>query len=139
MRSTTPGSKLIWMVLQRACGDRDALSGVALARADIANFLTVSAERWGGDARRRYAALLAAAFRLAASMPHRKLTRDRGNLLRGLCSLHLRHVNTEDLGSSVKSPVHVIYFRILDSELIEIVRVLHERMEPNRHVGRGYT
>jgi plasmid stabilization system protein ParE len=31
--------------------------------------------------------------------------------------------------------VHVLYFRPIMPELIEIVRVLHERMEPARQIG----
>lgn len=38
-------------------------------------------------------------------------------------------------GAEVKRPVHVLYYRIVAPGLIEIVRVLHERMEPSRHVG----
>jgi toxin ParE1/3/4 len=30
--------------------------------------------------------------------------------------------------------VHVLYYRVLAPGLIEIVRVLHERMEPSRHL-----
>jgi len=36
----------------------------------------------------------------------------------------------------VGDPVHVIFYRALSPGLIEIVRVLHERMEPGRHIGR---
>ena len=35
----------------------------------------------------------------------------------------------------MRKPAHVLYYRILDLGLIEIVRVLHERMEPSRHIG----
>ena len=31
-------------------------------------------------------------------------------------------------------PVHILYYRIIQPGLIEIVRVLHERMEPSRHL-----
>jgi len=31
--------------------------------------------------------------------------------------------------------VHVLYYRTAAPGLIEIVRVLHERMEPSRHIG----
>ena len=31
-------------------------------------------------------------------------------------------------------PVHVLFYRVLKSGLVEIVRVLHERMEPSRHI-----
>jgi toxin ParE1/3/4 len=39
------------------------------------------------------------------------------------------------LQPKVAHPVHVLYYRMLASDLIEIVRVLHERMDPNRHLS----
>jgi toxin ParE1/3/4 len=35
----------------------------------------------------------------------------------------------------VRGPVHVLYYRVVRPDLVEIVRVLHERMEPSRHIG----
>lgn len=34
----------------------------------------------------------------------------------------------------VKRPIHVLYYRVAQKGVIEIVRVLHERMEPSRHL-----
>jgi plasmid stabilization system protein ParE len=31
----------------------------------------------------------------------------------------------------------VIFYRVIRSGLVEIVRVLHDRMEPSRHIGGG--
>ncbi len=105
------------------------------ARADLAHILATSAELWGDEGRRRYAALLAAAMRQAAADPDSRMTRERDELLRGLRSLHLRHVRGGDPSARVKQPVHILYYRAVAPGLIEIVRVLHERMEPSRHVG----
>jgi plasmid stabilization system protein ParE len=33
--------------------------------------------------------------------------------------------------------VHVLYFRVIQPDLVEIVRVLHERMEPGRWLETG--
>jgi toxin ParE1/3/4 len=30
--------------------------------------------------------------------------------------------------------VHVLYYRVADDGVIEIVRVLHDRMDPRRHL-----
>jgi hypothetical protein len=35
----------------------------------------------------------------------------------------------------VRRPVHVLFYRVVRPGLVEIVRVLHERMEPSRHCG----
>jgi toxin ParE1/3/4 len=37
----------------------------------------------------------------------------------------------------VKQPVHVMSYRAVRPGVIEIVRILHERMEPSRHLDRN--
>lgn len=105
----------------------------APARADLARILETSARRWGEENRRRYARLLAAAMRRVADEPEGPLTRKRDDLLRGVRSFHVRHVRSPS-GSRVKAPVHVIFYRGAEPGLIEIMRVLHEHMEPSRHL-----
>jgi toxin ParE1/3/4 len=100
----------------------------ATARADIDRILDLSAERWGGDGRRRYAALLARAIRMLASRPLAPSTRDRAKLAPGLRSLHLRHARTAAIG--VAAPVHVACYRVVD-RVVEVVRILHERIDPS--------
>lgn len=107
------------------------LAGPALA--DLKEILSVSAERWGDRARDRYAALLTAAMQQAANDPAGRFVRDQKGLKSGLLSFHVRHART---GSSreVKRPAHVIYFRVVEAGTGLIVRVLHERMDPTRHL-----
>ena len=104
------------------------------ARGDLARILATSAQTWGEEGRRRYAALLAAAMRRAASDPEGRMTRDRSELLHGLRSLHLRYVRVDDPPDRVKRPVHCLYYRPIEPGLIEIIRVLHERMDPTLHL-----
>ena len=106
-----------------------------LARADLAQILAVSAERWGLEGRRRYAAVLTAAMRKVAAEPDRAATRDRAELSRGVRSFHLRHARVGYSEARVGRPVHVLFYRVVRPGLAEIVRVLHERMEPSRHFG----
>lgn len=103
------------------------------ARADLASILTTSGERWGADGRRRYAAALVEAMREVASRPDGPLTQPRAELAAGLRSFHIRHAPLDAGPSKVKRPVHVLYYRVAARGVIEIVRVLHERMEPRRH------
>lgn len=112
---------------------RYRLSGPA--KADISSILRTSETQHGGDARIRYRGLLAAAMRRAAAEPQGRLTLDRGELLAGLRSLHIRHSRNESREAPVGEPVHVIFYRAVEPGLVEIVRVLHDRMEPSRHVG----
>jgi len=101
------------------------------AREDLGNILATSAERWGEEGRERYAALLVAAMRTIARDPVGPTTRDRAALLPGLRSFHVRHARRR---STVHDPVHVMFYRAAESA-IEIVRVLHERMDPASHVA----
>src|SRR5438874_408989 len=97
-----------------------------LAQADVAQILAASAERWGPEGRRRYAALLAAALRAVALDPEGRMSTARTELSRGLRSFHLRHARGP--AARVGRPVHVLYYRAVQPAVVEIVRVLHERM-----------
>jgi toxin ParE1/3/4 len=55
------------------------------------------------------------------------------DLAPGICSLHIRHARGDDPRTAVKRPVHIVYYRATRPGTVEIVRVLHERMEPSRH------
>jgi toxin ParE1/3/4 len=108
------------------------------AQMDVARIFEQSAELWGAEAERRYAVTLATAMRQVAADPQGRVTRNRDELLPGIRSFHLRHARVDDRGSRVKRPVHVLYYRAIEPELIEIVRVLHERMEPARQIAEVF-
>jgi|SRR5579864_5167448 len=105
-----------------------------LAQADVAQILDTSAELWGSQGRRRYETLLAAGMRKVAAEPEGPMTRDRSDLSRGIRSLHLRHARVDAAETKVRRPVHVLYYRVIRWRVVEIVRVLHERTEPSRHI-----
>ena len=105
------------------------------AQADLSRILAASSESWGADARSRYARLLAGAIRQVAAVPEGRATQERSELAPGLRSFHLRHVRADNPAARVRRPVHVLYYRVIRQELVEIVRILHERMEPSRHLG----
>ncbi len=107
------------------------------AQTDIQNILAISAARWGVDARRRYAALLAAAMRKAAADPYGPSTRDRAALLPGIRSLHIRLARGDVPEAGVRRPAHILFYRLAGPEFIEIVRVLHERSDPGRHLEKN--
>lgn len=106
----------------------------ASAKADIGSILKTSEERYGRDARVRYASLLLAAMHRLAAQPEGFATSDRQDLRPGIRSFHIRHSRKESGEAPVGEPVHVIFFRTVNPGLVEIVRVLHERMEPSRHI-----
>ena len=112
---------------------RYRLSGPA--ETDIAAILKISEQRHGREARTRYRALLTAAMRRVAANPEGPATVDCGDLWPGARRLHIRFSRSESPETPVANPVHVIFYRELRPGLIEIVRVLHERMDPIRHLG----
>ena len=105
------------------------------AKADIAAVLRTSETMHGTEARIRYRALLTAALRRIAADPAGRSTVERDALAPGLRSLHIRHCRNESREAPVGDPVHVVFYRLSEPGLVEIVRVLHERMAPERHVG----
>ena len=111
---------------------RYRLSGPA--KADIASALRTSEALHGTEARIRYRALLTAALRRIAADPEGLSTVGRSELFDGIRSFHIRHSRNESREAPVGDPVHVIFYRALEPGLVEIIRVLHERMEPSRHV-----
>lgn len=104
------------------------------AQLDLASILATSAERWGMDGQRRYAAVLAEAMRQVADEPQGPLTKNRIELRSGIRSFHVRCARRSADVAKVRRPVHVLYYRVAKNGVIEIVRVLHERMDPSRHL-----
>jgi toxin ParE1/3/4 len=105
------------------------------AQADISHILATSAEKWGVEARGRYAGLLTCAIRWVAAEPDGRATRARAELAPGMRSLHVRYLRQDDPSERVRRPVHVLYYRVIQPGSVEIVRILHERMEPSRHLS----
>ena len=104
------------------------------AQLDLGNILATSAERWGAEGQQRYAAVLADAMRQVADEPQGPLTKNRTELRSGIRSFHVRHARRASDAAKVRRPVHVLYYRVAPQGVIEIVRVLHERMDPSRHL-----
>lgn len=109
-----------------------------LAKADVAAILRRSETLHGREARVRYRACLAAAMRRVAAEPQGISTANRDELFAGVRSFHIRHSRDESREAPVANPAHVIFYRAVQPGLIEVVRILHDRMEPSRHVGAGH-
>jgi toxin ParE1/3/4 len=109
------------------------------AQIDLANILATSAERWGPDGRQRYAAVLANALRQVADEPEGPLMKKRTELRSGIRSFHVRYAHRSADAAKVRRPVHVLYYRVAQEGVIEIVRVLHEKMDPGRHLDEPPT
>jgi toxin ParE1/3/4 len=89
----------------------------------------------GTRRRCRYSVLLTTAMLKVANNPEGPTARDRTDLGRGIRSFHLRHARAAE--TKVGRPVHILYYRVVRPDVVEIVRVLHERMEPGRYIPGG--
>lgn len=106
------------------------------AASDISGILRETTRQFGPVQRRRYAALITRAIELAADQPDLPGSRSRKDLAAGMRSLHVE-VSARRRGAAV----HVVYYLREQpedgSDGIAIIRVLHERMDPRRHLTRG--
>ncbi len=74
-------------------------------------------------------------MRRVAVEPQGRSTVERAELHPGIRSFHIRHSRHDSREAPVANPMHLIFYRVIDPGVIEIVRVLHERMEPRLHIG----
>lgn len=101
---------------------------------DIIDILHWSEENFGQAARERYAALIATAVREVAAAPEGIGSTDRSELGESVRSWHLRESRHHASGPMVRRPRHVVFYAVNDGEVL-IVRILHDAMEPSRHLG----
>ena len=103
-----------------------------VAEADIEGILEYSLDTFGEDAAIRYANLL------KVSVDALRKNAERAGVsptLRRLNKFHIEMCKKEAQidGVVVASPRHIIFFRISDG-ILEIVRVLHDSMDFERHL-----
>lgn len=103
------------------------------AEADIQGIAAWSRARFGDESRRRYVALIAAAILDVAEDPDRIGQAPRPELGDRIRSWPLRLSRHHSRGGRVRQPRHILIYRA-DGDAIEIVRVLHDAMDPARHV-----
>lgn len=106
------------------------------ARSDITDILEYTQTQFGTDARLRYQQLLRTAFEDLARAPSRIGSCMRDEIGSGLRSFHLTHSRrrAEDEHGLVKHPRHVVFYRIADDQVMEVVRILHDAMEARLHL-----
>ncbi|WP_426944880.1 type II toxin-antitoxin system RelE/ParE family toxin [Pseudomonas oryzihabitans] len=106
------------------------------ARQDLADILVYSAQQLGPAARKRYQSLLLGSFNLIATNPYGPVSHARDELHEGLRSLHLAHAPRGIPSEQrVGQPRHVVFYRMAADDVIEIVRLLHDLMEPKEHLA----
>jgi len=106
------------------------------AEEDIVSILAWSLDEFGAAACRRYEALLAAAFESLSTNAERFGSIARPEFGAAIRTYHLRFSRDEarTVEGIVHRPRHLLVYRAVGEWAIDIVRVLHDGMELERHL-----
>ncbi len=104
------------------------------AQADITRILDWSSENFGEAAEARYAALIAAAIRHAASRTNNIGFAAHPEYGDGVLTWHLALSAEQSRGGPVRRPRHVLVCR-REGDVLAIGRILHDSMDPSRHLA----
>ncbi|MCG0165161.1 type II toxin-antitoxin system RelE/ParE family toxin [Pseudomonas aeruginosa] len=107
------------------------------AQADIVDILRFTHNRFGDAARRCYQALIGTALEAVATDPLRLGSLSREELGAGLRSIHLVYCRSMPNVGKVVRPRHFVFYRVATDQVLEVVRVLHDSMELERHLARN--
>lgn len=99
----------------------------AAAEVDFANILKWTTENFGARQSRVYGETLVDAFGALANGPEVVGSKARDDIVTGFRTLHVAR--------SGRRGSHFLLYRATANQTIEIVRILHERMDPHRHVS----
>jgi toxin ParE1/3/4 len=107
-----------------------------LASSDIRAALIWSRERFGERAAARYRDLLKQALRDIAADPERPGSRERPDLAGGIRTYHVAYSRDHARAGLrvVKKPRHVLVYRRRGDDAINVVRVLHDARDLERHL-----
>jgi toxin ParE1/3/4 len=101
----------------------------AAAELDFADILRWTTQRFGAQQAQAYRDILLAAVLDLRDGPDLPGSRSREDLAGGLRALHVaRH------GRRAR---HYLFYRVVGERVIEIIRILHEGMDPKRHIQSG--
>ena len=101
----------------------------AAADSDFQGILRWTAAHFGEAQAREYAKTLSIAIDALAAGPNAAAAKERQDIAKGLMTLHVARKGSKER--------HIVLFRIgLDPELevIDVLRLLHDAMDPQRHV-----
>ncbi len=108
----------------------------APTQSDIVDILSHCQIQFGTTARQRYQDLILTALEDIANTPNRIGSSFRDEIAPGLKSFHLYHSRKRAATSKglVQRPRHIIFYRLADDQVIEIVRLLHDALEVRLHL-----
>lgn len=106
------------------------------ARNDIREAVIWNQERFGEHAAQRYRDLIKQALRDLVADPQRPGLAERRDIAPGIRTYHLFFSRERARGASgvVKRPQHLLVYRRRDEQTIDVLRVIHEARDLERHL-----
>jgi toxin ParE1/3/4 len=106
------------------------------AQRDVVGILAWSEERFGASVRMRYERLIETAIRDIATDPEHLGSRARPEVGPGIRTYHLSssRQRARGPGGIIRTPRHLLIYRLVGAAELEIVRVLHDAMDLGQHL-----
>ncbi len=110
------------------------------ARSDIENILISTEENFGPKTMKRYAKLIATAIEAVAANPELPGSSERSEIAKQGRTYHLyfSRKSTGRAGDRIRQPRHLLLYRVTESGIVEIARVLHDSMDLQSHLPLEY-
>jgi toxin ParE1/3/4 len=110
------------------------------ARSDIAGILAWTGENFGAQITRRYGELITTAIEEIAANPELAGSSRRPELAERCRTYHLffSRKAAGRAGDRIRDPRHFLIYRVTESAVVEIGRVLHDSMELRAHLPNEY-
>jgi toxin ParE1/3/4 len=110
------------------------------ARADIASILAWTEENFGTQTLKRYGKLIATAIEQVAGDPDLAGSSTRPEIAKNCRTYHLFFSRNKAgrTGDRIRQPRHFLLYRVTESNVVEIGRVLHDSMDLEAQLPEEY-
>ena len=108
------------------------------AKIDLMKIAAYTNRKWGRAASIRYKQLIALARQRISENPYLPISRIIINSSPPIRALDLSGLSQPDSAMRVKNPAHIIYYRLIDTETVEILRILHKKMDRNAALDKSF-
>jgi toxin ParE1/3/4 len=110
------------------------------ARSDIVSILAWTEENFGPQTLKRYGKLIATAIEEVADNPELAGSSKRPEIADHCRTYHLyfSRKSAGRAGDRIRNPRHFLLYRVTESNVVEIGRVLHDSMELQTHLPEEY-
>jgi toxin ParE1/3/4 len=110
------------------------------ARSDIASILAWTEENFGPQTLKRYAKLIATAIEQVAANPELAGSSRRPEIAAYCRTYHLffSRKSAGRAGDRIRQPRHILLYRVTESNVVEIGRVLHDSMDLQAYLPEEY-